>query len=218
MVTGRTRVSYLSFFPDHRCFLLTVKRIPNSIALQETMPEHHSHHLVYGTLHDYLTGEELVDTDDERIRQRLSRMMVETLGYRREELEPRLSIETLFTRHFVRSVIDLTVSLDDKQFMIIRYGPGSLVSRERAALAAARVLNGSYQIPLAVVTNGTDAVLLETATGKTVGEGMTSIPTRSAAAAMLPALLFLPLQDEEKRLREKRILNAFDLERCCIGL
>ncbi len=24
-----------------------------------------THHLVYGTLHDYLTGEELVDTDDD---------------------------------------------------------------------------------------------------------------------------------------------------------
>ena len=31
------------------------------------------HHLIYGTLNDYLTGEELTDTDDERIRQALAR-------------------------------------------------------------------------------------------------------------------------------------------------
>ena len=35
------------------------------------------HHLIYGTLQDYLTGEELTDTDDERIRQDLSRLMVD---------------------------------------------------------------------------------------------------------------------------------------------
>lgn len=182
------------------------------------MAEHYSHHLVYGTLNDYLTGEELVDTDDERIRQRLSRMMVDELGYHRQELQPRLFIETLFTRHFVRSIIDLTVSIEGRQFMIIRYGPGSLVSRERSALAAARILNDSYQIPLAVVTNGSDALLLDTTTGQTIGDGMSAIPSRKAAIAMLTNLVFLPLQDNDKRLREKRILNAFDLERCCLGI
>ena len=182
------------------------------------MPDHPSHHLVYGTLPDYLTGEELVDTDDERIRQQISRLMVEELGYGRNELKPRLTIETLFTRNFVVSTIELTVELQHKQIMIIRYGPGSLVSRERSALAAARVLNDEYRIRLAVVTNGRDAVLLDTITGKVLDQGMQAIPDRQRALAMLPALIFLPPQDEEKRLREKRILNAFDLERCCIGI
>lgn len=182
------------------------------------MAEHHSHHLVYGTLNDYLTGEELVDTDDERIRQQLSRLMVEERGYRREELLPRLQIETLFTRNFVTSTIDLTVELEGRQIMIIRYGPGSLVSRERSALAAARVLNDEYRIPLAVVTNGRDAALLDTITTSILDHGMQAIFDRNRAVEMLPSLIFLPPQDEEKRLREKRILNAFDLERCCIGI
>ena len=182
------------------------------------MPEHHSHHLVYGTLLDYLTGEELTDTDDERIRQQISRMMIEELGYDKEDLEPRLTIETLFTRHFVISTIDLTVTLQGKQTMIIRYGPGSLVSRERSALAAARVLNNAYRIPLAVVTNGRDATLLDTVTGKLIKTSMTAIPDKNEALRLLPHLIFLPPQEEEKRIREKRILNAFDLERCCIGI
>ena len=182
------------------------------------MSEHPSHHLIYGTLRDYLTGEELTDTDDERYRQQISRMMVEERGYYKHELEPRLYIETLFTRNFVRSTIDLTVNFDGKQFMIIRYGPGSLVSRERSALAAARVLNGEYRIPLAVVTNGRDALLLDTITTKVLKEGMEAIPTRAEALELFPNLIFLPPQDEEKLLREKRILNAFDLERCCIGI
>lgn len=182
------------------------------------MSEHRSHHLIYGTLQDFLTGEELTDTDDERIRQQISTMMVEELGYHKDDLEPRLFIETLFTRNFVRSTIDLTVNMNNRQFMIIRYGPGSLVSRERSALAAARLLNPRYRIPLAVVTNGRDALLLDTITTQVLRDGMEAIPNREKAAELFPDLIFLAPQDEDKRIREQRILNAFDLERCCIGI
>lgn len=180
------------------------------------MPEPFSHHLIYGTLSDYLTGEELTDTDDERIRQSLSRMMVEKKGYGKAELIPRSFIDTLFTPHFVRSTIDLTVSIRNMAFMIIRYGPGSLVSRERAAIAAARVLHSDYRIPLAVVTNGQEAELLDTVTGKILGNGLDSIPDRTAASSLLRTLTFLPKQAGMRLEQEKRILNAFDVERCCL--
>lgn len=173
------------------------------------------HHLIYGTLKDYLTGEELTDTDDERIRQDLSRLMVEIKGYDKISLQARSKIETLFSRCFVTSVIELTVSLQEKQFMIVRYGPGSLVSRERAAIAAARVLNPDYCIPLAVVTNGRDAELLDTRTGKIRGYGLESIPDRDAAEVILEQLEFLEPPQNKRKERELRILNAFDVERCC---
>jgi Type I restriction enzyme R protein N terminus (HSDR_N) len=173
------------------------------------------HHLIYGTLKDYLTEEELTDTDDERIRQDLSRLMVEKKGYNKELLKPRLKIETLFSRSFVTSTIELTVSVRKKQCMIIRYGPGSLVSRERAAIAAARVINSDYCIPLAVVTNGRDAELLDTRTGKIIGYGLHSIPDRDTIEKMSVELVFHPPPEATKRERELRILNAFDVERCC---
>jgi hypothetical protein len=175
-----------------------------------------NHHLVYGTLNDYLTSEELTDTDDERYRQKLSRMLVEEKGYAPEELVPRRYIETLFSRSFVRSTIELTVNLTGRDFMIIRYGPGSLVSRERAAIAAARVLNKEYRIPLAIVTNGEDAEILDTATGAILEYGLQAIPDRTKALKIIPELEFLPPQDPIKREREMRILNAFDVERCCL--
>ncbi len=180
------------------------------------MGAHKEHHLVYGTLNDYLTGEELKDTDDERLRQSITKMMVEELGYARSELTPRKYIETLFSSCFVRSTIELTVTIKDKDFMIIRYGPGSLVSRERSAIAAARVLNPHYRIPLAVVTNTRDAELLDTATGKILGYGLHSIPDRLSAEKLVDDLEFLPPQEGVKRERELRILNSFDVERCCL--
>lgn len=180
------------------------------------MKAHPSHHLIYGTLSDYLTGEELTDTDDERLRQGLAQMMVQEKGYAKEELLPRLYIETLFARCYVRSTIELTVRLRARDVMILRYGPGSLVSRERAAIAAARVLNPAYQIPLAVVTNGKDAELLDTSTGKILGYGLESIPDRTNAEKLLDHLQFLPPRQGQPRERELRILNAFDVERCCM--
>ncbi|MBU0946176.1 MAG: hypothetical protein KJ804_17050 [Proteobacteria bacterium] len=179
------------------------------------MTEFRTHHMVYGTLKDFLTGEELTDTDDERFRQQLARLMIEELKYHKEELEPRRFIETLFSSQFVRSIIELTASLEGKRFLILRYGPGSLVSRERSAIAAARVLEKEYQIPLAVVTNGRDAELLDTASGAILGTGMAAIPSRSRAEEMISQLVFLPPLEGKKRERELRILNAFDVEICC---
>ena len=99
--------------------------------------------------------------------------------------------------------------------MILRYGPGSLVCRERAAIAAARVLVPDYRIPLAVVTNGEDAELLDTRTGKILGYGLNSIPNYTTALEMLEQFAFLPPLDATRRERELRVLNAFDVERCC---
>ena len=175
------------------------------------------HHLVYGTLKDYLTGEELPDTDDERFRQQLARLIVEERGFARQELEPRLIIETTFNNIFVRSIIDLTVSVEGKRLFVLRYGPGSLVTREKPALAAARVLDPAYCIPLAVVTNSRDAELLETATGRVLATGMEAIPNRKQAIKLIEEYRCSPPADKGERERNLRILNAFDLEACCRG-
>lgn len=173
------------------------------------------HHIVYGTLNDYLTGEVLPDTDDERYRQQLSRLMVEEKGFAVNELQPRQAIETLFNNHFVRSVIELTICLEGRRVLIIRYGPGSLVTRERPTIAAARLLEPAYRIPLAVITNLRDAELLETESGKVLGTGMNCIPERSELATILKSLDFEPFDNEERREKEARILNVYDAEVCC---
>jgi hypothetical protein len=84
-------------------------------------------------------------------------------------------------------------------------------------VAAARVLVPEYRIPLAVVTNGRDAELVDTRTGKVMGRGMEAIPARSAAEEMIARLEFLPGLSGKDAERERRILNAFDLEICCAG-
>ena len=175
-----------------------------------------THHMIYGHCFDYITGEKLVDTDDERIRQELARYMVEEKGWLKEEVEMRLRIETLFNRQFVTSKITMVLSLNGRRCLMLRYGPGSLVTRERPALAAARVLSEDALVPLVVVTNGRDAELLDTCTGKVVGVGMASVPSRNQVEEMVPQLCF-DSYDGNKRDGELRILNVFDVEVCCAG-
>ena len=176
-----------------------------------------SHHYIYGTCTDFITGETIVDTDDERCRQELARFLVEEKGYARNDLEPRLSIETLYSGQFVASTIDITARVAGKRFMILRFAPGSIVTRERSAIAAARVLEPAYQIPLAVVTNGREAEVLDTYTGKIIREGLDNIPDKREAVGLVRSLRFEPFDDEEKKDRERRILNAYDVEVCCAG-
>jgi hypothetical protein len=175
-----------------------------------------SHHLIYGTCTDFVTGEQIVDTDDERYRQQLARYLVEDRGYEKADIEVRRRIETLFAGQFVTSTIDLVVKHQGRRFMVIRYGPGSIVTRERPAIAAARVIDPDHQVPIAVATNGTDASILDTLTGKILGQGLEGIPRREDAAEFLSRLAFEPLP-ESKRERELRILNAYDVEVCCAG-
>ncbi len=176
-----------------------------------------SHHLIYGTTTDFLTGEPVVDTDDERYRQKIARFLVEQKGYAREAVVPRRTIDTLFAGRFVTSRIDFTLLAGGRSLLVVRYGPGSLVTRERPAIAAARVLEPGYRIPLAVVTNGEDAELLDTTTGKVIGHGLDAIPDAAAAERLAAELTFLPPLTGERRERELRILNAFDVEVCCAG-
>ncbi|MFU8819853.1 MAG: type I restriction enzyme HsdR N-terminal domain-containing protein [Desulfurivibrio sp.] len=175
-----------------------------------------SHHMIHGHLEDFLTGETLVDTDDERYRQQLARLLVTKKGFAKSEIEPRLVIETLFAGCFVSSKIDFVVRLNGRRVMLLRYGPGSLVTRQRPALAAARVLDPGQIIPLAVVSNGQDAEVLESRSGKVLAQGLAAIPDRPALLAMMADLDFSPLA-ESRRERELRILNAFDVEVCCAG-
>ena len=175
------------------------------------------HHLVYGVLQDCLTGAVLPDTDDERIRQGLARLLVERLGYGKEELEPRLTISSCFNAIRVQTLIELTVRIDGRRLFILRYGPGSLVTREKAAVAAARILDPEYRIPLAIVTNGRDAELIETARGKVLAGGMACIPDRQRAGILRHEYAFEPFTDPGRRDKALRILNLFDREVCCAG-
>ena len=138
------------------------------------------HHLVLGKLQDFLTGETLDDTHDERFRQEVARLLVEQKGFAAGEIETRRKL--LLKSGEERAVVGIDFLVNPLPFgktcMIIRYGPGDLVSRQRPALGLSRLVE-PYQVPWVVVTNGKDAHVLSGTTGKVVAEGLDAIPSRS---------------------------------------
>jgi hypothetical protein len=171
------------------------------------------HHLVLGRLDDILTGETLDDTLDERYRQKLARFLLEVKGFDRVEITPRNRLQIRAGAKAALVVVDFKITLADRVGMIIKFGPGSIVTRQRPALAASRLI-APYQVPVVVVTNGETATVLDGATGAETGGGLASIPTRSTLRDTLKtaALQRLPAMRLEM---EARILYAYEVDGSC---
>jgi len=163
---------------------------------------------ILGKMTDFLTGREITDTDDERLIQNVARFLVEKKEYGKEDIERKRRIELDIEGKKVYSIVDLTVKIAGRSTVVIKYGPGSLVTRERPALAIARVLE-PYIVPLAVVTNGEEAELLDTASGKVIASGLGSIPDKSAILEQSKKFTWGSLSPRQIE-AEKRILSAYD--------
>lgn len=161
---------------------------------------------------DFTTGQLFIDTDDERIRQKIERLLVEEKGYSKKDIEVDREFEIVIGEEISRSKVDLIVSVEEKIFMIIKCARGSLVSREREVLSCARIFD-TYQIPFAVITNGEDAEILNTISGEVISCGLGAIPSKNQALEALGRIEFKRLP--EKRIeKEKRIFLAFDAFKC----
>nr|HID59621.1 hypothetical protein [Desulfobacterales bacterium] len=159
-------------------------------------------------LTDFVTGKQVPNIGAEENRQRVERFLVENRGYSKEDIEVDADIVFNIGDEQVRSNVDLVVRVQGKRFMVLRCVPGSLVSRERETLASARLLD-SYQIPFSVVTDGKDAELLDTITGKVIASGMEAIPSKEEAIRRINEIDFLPFPKERLE-REKIIFRSYD--------
>ena len=177
------------------------------------MKEKQGHHLILGELIDFITGEPLEETHDERYRQKIARLLVKHKGYDKTDIKPRC--ELIATAGEKRAIvkIDFSVSLSGKICMIVKYGPGSLVTRHRPALAASRLL-APYQIPVVVVTNGEDADIIEGFSGKLISKGLDSIPAKSELINRIANERFAPISGKQAE-RESRIFYAFEVDGSC---
>ena len=169
--------------------------------------------IILGETIDFLTGETIVDTLDERARQKIARFLVEEKGYSQDEIEVRQQIVLTVDGNRGSSKVDFVIRVVGKAFMIVIFGPGSLVSRERSTVAAARLVE-DYEVPFAVVTNGEGAQVIETSSGKVIAEGLDNIPSKPEALRKLETITFEKLS-EERIEKEKRILYTFDVLAKC---
>jgi hypothetical protein len=164
--------------------------------------------LVLGQLSDYVTGELIDDTDDERLRQKIGHLLVDELGYQRADLDVGSRFPIRSGPYRAAYQIDFAVTLTERTVLLIRYCPGALVALERPTVALARLLR-PYVVPRAVITNGLDARLLDVGSGEVLTTGLAAIPRRQELALLRREHRFseLPFRRREA---EARILVAFD--------
>lgn len=166
-----------------------------------------------GQLTDFISGETLDDTLDERYLQKIARLLVHDKGFRKSEITPRQKLEINAGGKCANLWISYIVALNQCPAMLIHYGPGSLVTRHRPALAMSRLAE-SYQIPRVVVTNGEQADIIEGDTGNIVATGLNQIPSRDQLAAIVEKENRRPIDPRRKEM-ESRILMAFEIDDRC---
>lgn len=92
--------------------------------------------------------------------------------------------------------------------MAVKCAAGSLGSREREIVSAARLFS-EYPMPLAVVSDGSTATVLDTATGKKKGAGLPSIPHRTEALELARRNPMPPIAPD-RLAREKLVFRSYD--------
>ena len=140
------------------------------------------HHLILGTLEDVLTGQTLDDTLDERFRQSFARLLVERKGFEKGDITPRIRLMVQAGDKKAVVPVDFAVRLEGRVCMVVKYGPGSLVTRHQPAIGISRLLE-AHQIPVVVVTNGVDAHVLDGESGRLMATGLDAVPSREDLAA-----------------------------------
>lgn len=170
--------------------------------------EANPHHLIMGELTDFLTGKIIPDTHDERYLQKLSKHLVACLGYDKEDIikDQELNISAGGRKAMLK--VNFMVKFQDKVWMIVKFAPGSLVTRRLSNLALSRVIT-PYQIPFIVTTNGEDAEIINGITGKVSAQGLDHIPGKEKLLNMDAASFFQPVKPG---VYEKASMIAFACE------
>ena len=171
------------------------------------------HHLILGELTDFITGEVLKDTHDERYRQQIARRLVEQKGYAKTDLQPRKPLEVQADNKKAILKIDLVITLAGQISMVVKYGPGSLVTRRRVALAISRLI-AAYQVPVAVITNGLDAEIISGPSGQVIGTGIEAIPSKQDLTQQVAGKIFEPITKHQAEM-ESRILYCYEVDDSC---
>jgi hypothetical protein len=162
------------------------------------------------TLIDFVTGREIPDIGAEANRQAFERILVEQKGFEKGDIAVDAPLALVVAGEGYNSRVDLVVSAGGRPMMAVKCAAGSLGSREREILAAARLLE-NYQIPVSVVTDGRDATVLDTFSGERLGEGIDAVPPKDELTRMSEEQQRVPFP--EKRLeREKLIFRTYDME------
>jgi hypothetical protein len=171
------------------------------------------HHLVLGELDDFLTGSILPDTLDERYRQKIAKKLVFNGGFKKTDIERNIVIEVMAGEKKSTVKVDFLISLQKKVIMLIKFSPGSLVTRRLSTLGLSRIIK-PYQIPIAVITNGEDAEIIDGNSGKVIATGFDNLPDKKTIKKDIASFLFKPINLRVLD-QASRIVHACEVDDAC---
>jgi len=174
--------------------------------------EKNPHHLVLGELIDFITGEKRIDTLDERYKQKISKHLVQVLGFAKEQILLNKVLTVTAGDRTATVKIDFLITEYDKTLMMIKYAPGSLVTRRLSNLALSRIIH-PYQVPVVVTTNGEDAEIISGLTGKLTGQGLDGIPSKNDLQKNKSVLF--PVISDSIHEKASRIAYACEVDGSC---
>jgi len=157
---------------------------------------------------DYITGRRVPDRGAEANRQAVERFLVEARGFDKTDIAVNVALRLQIAGRPYGAYVDLVVHIGGRRIMAVKCAAGSLGSREREIVSAARLLD-AYILPFAMVSDGKTAILLDSLSGRPVAQGLAGIPSKARFQAMLKDLRFEPLA-EERRQKEKLIFRSYD--------
>ncbi len=160
------------------------------------------------TIIDFITGKAVADIGAEANRQQVERFLVKHKGFRVEDIRVSAPICVDIDGDEYRSFIDLVVVIGETPVIAFKCAAGSLGSREREIVSAARLYHAT-PLPRAIVSDGTHAIIFDGATGKKIGEEMAAIPSRSEAVQLAGEKPQPPLPPE-RLARVKLVFRSYD--------
>ncbi len=156
------------------------------------------------TLVDFVTGRPVPNIGAEENRQQVERYLVNNKGFSKNDILVDVPISFTVEGETYQSCIDLVVAVAGRRFMAIKCAAGSLGSREREVLSAARLVD-TVPLLLAVVSDGRQATVLDAISGRRLGRGLDAIVSRQEAARMVATTQW-PAPLNERQLRKERLI------------
>ncbi len=144
----------------------------------------------------------------EDLKTALFQYLVSEKGFSPEEIkfDVPIVVEVGGKRLFTK--VDLLLLVEGKPVMCVRCREGSVVSRERGVIAAARLLCPDYVLPVCVQTNGDEFSIIDTISKRVFGKTQQDLPTRQDLKKLLEKrLIKLP---SKRRSIEEKILYFYE--------
>jgi hypothetical protein len=164
--------------------------------------------LTHCVITDYVTGRSVIDTGPEANRQKVERYLVEEKRYAKTDIIVDMALSLVIDGKPYHSRLDLVVMTKAGPVMVIKCAAGSLDSREREIIYAARVAL-EKPVPIAIASDGQTALVYDALSRKPIGEGMEAIPSPEQALQIIAAASTAAIPPE-RREKEKIIFRSYD--------